>query len=116
MTGIELGSVAFDDQAAIPRRHSGEGDDVSPPLTWSAVPDGTSKLVLLCEDPDADLDAWLPHLRAGGEAGPAVMIVAEGGRMGEPSLTPAVWRNHGRQGPSSGSVLRCDPFGVATCR
>ncbi|CAM5634666.1 YbhB/YbcL family Raf kinase inhibitor-like protein [Streptomyces hirsutus] len=48
MTGIELTSVAFGDHAAIPRSHSGEGDDVSPPLTWSVVPDAASELVLLC--------------------------------------------------------------------
>ncbi|QHC22231.1 YbhB/YbcL family Raf kinase inhibitor-like protein [Streptomyces sp. GS7] len=65
MTGIELRSVAFDDHAAIPRRHSGEGDDVSPPLTWSAAPDGTAELVLLCEDPDAPGGAFLHWLVTG---------------------------------------------------
>ncbi|MGW0733947.1 YbhB/YbcL family Raf kinase inhibitor-like protein [Streptomyces sp. NPDC002851] len=65
MTAIELKSQAFDDRGAIPRRHTGEGDDVSPPLTWSGVPDGTSELVLLCEDPDAPGGSFLHWLVTG---------------------------------------------------
>jgi Raf kinase inhibitor-like YbhB/YbcL family protein len=50
---IELTSSAFDDGGAIPRRFSCDGDDVSPPLSWSGVPDGARELALLVEDPDA---------------------------------------------------------------
>lgn len=53
MAGIELSSSAFGDHAVIPRHYALEGENVSPPLTWSGVPDGTAELVLLCEDPDA---------------------------------------------------------------
>ncbi|MGG2463639.1 YbhB/YbcL family Raf kinase inhibitor-like protein [Streptomyces sp. RGM 3693] len=65
MTGVELRSAAFRDHGAIPRRHSGEGDDVSPPLTWSVVPDSTLELVLLCEDPDAPGGSFLHWLVTG---------------------------------------------------
>ncbi|WP_175410506.1 YbhB/YbcL family Raf kinase inhibitor-like protein [Streptomyces sp. TRM64462] len=53
MTGIDLKSSAFNDHAPIARRYALEGEDVSPPLRWSGVPDDASELVLLCEDPDA---------------------------------------------------------------
>lgn len=53
MAGIDLMSSAFNDNAPIARRYALEGDDISPPLTWSGVPDDASELVLLCEDPDA---------------------------------------------------------------
>ena len=53
MSGIMLRSEAFSDHAPIPRRYTKDGDDVSPPLTWSGVPDDAQELVLLCEDPDA---------------------------------------------------------------
>ncbi|MCH0565692.1 MULTISPECIES: YbhB/YbcL family Raf kinase inhibitor-like protein [unclassified Streptomyces] len=53
MSGIELSSSAFGDHATVPRRYALEGENESPPLTWSGVPDGTAELVLLCEDPDA---------------------------------------------------------------
>ena len=48
-----LTSSAFSDGAAIPRRYSCDGDDISPPLAWSGVPAGTKALLLTVTDPDA---------------------------------------------------------------
>lgn len=50
---IEVRSPSFDDHAPIPARHALEHDNVSPPLEWSGVPEGTAELAVLCEDPDA---------------------------------------------------------------
>jgi hypothetical protein len=46
-------SSAFEDRGAMPARFTCEGDDVSPPLAWSAPPDGTKSLALVVDDPDA---------------------------------------------------------------
>ncbi|MFE9927058.1 YbhB/YbcL family Raf kinase inhibitor-like protein [Streptomyces sp. NPDC005774] len=93
MTGIELTSVAFGDHAAIPRRHSGEGDDASPPLTWSAVPDAASELVLLCEDPDAPGGTFLHWLVTGIDPGSTGVV------EGEPPPGGQEWPNgFGRMG------------------
>lgn len=50
---MAITSSAFDQSGKIPRRFTCEGDDVSPPLAWSGVPDGTRSLVLIVDDPDA---------------------------------------------------------------
>jgi Raf kinase inhibitor-like YbhB/YbcL family protein len=52
---IELRSSAFAPMTAIPKKYAGqgEGDDVSPPLSWSKVPEGTKELVVFVDDPDA---------------------------------------------------------------
>lgn len=50
---LTLSSPAFFDNQPIARKYTCEGEDVSPPLTWSGVPDGTQSLVLLLDDPDA---------------------------------------------------------------
>ena len=50
-------SSAFSDGAAIPRRFTCDGEDVSPPLQWSE-PAGTRGSVLLCDDPDAPAGTW----------------------------------------------------------
>jgi Raf kinase inhibitor-like YbhB/YbcL family protein len=50
---IELRSSAFTDHDLMPERFSYDRDNVSPPLEWRGVPEGTTELALLCEDPDA---------------------------------------------------------------
>lgn len=50
---ITISSSAFEHGATIPKEHTGEGSDVSPPLTWSGLPAGTKSLALICDDPDA---------------------------------------------------------------
>ncbi|MGP3980847.1 YbhB/YbcL family Raf kinase inhibitor-like protein [Streptomyces sp. KR80] len=65
MTGIELHSSAFSDHTVIPRHYSKDGDNVSPPLTWSGVPDEAAELVLLCEDPDAPSGTFVHWLVTG---------------------------------------------------
>lgn len=55
ISSMQLRSSAFADGAGIPARHTGEGDDVSPPLVWTNVADGTESFALICHDPDAPL-------------------------------------------------------------
>jgi Raf kinase inhibitor-like YbhB/YbcL family protein len=50
---MELTSTAFGDGEEIPRAHSRDGGDASPPLTWSGAPEGTKAFALVCDDPDA---------------------------------------------------------------
>jgi Raf kinase inhibitor-like YbhB/YbcL family protein len=63
---MKLTSSAFAHGQPIPRRFTGEGDDVSPQLSWSDVPAGTQELCLLCDDPDAPrAEPWVHWLIAG---------------------------------------------------
>lgn len=50
---IEVTSSAFQNGEPIPKQHSGDGADKSPPLAWSNAPDGTQQFALICDDPDA---------------------------------------------------------------
>jgi len=50
---LTITSTAFKNGEYIPRRYSGEGDDVSPPLCWDGIPPGTAALALIVHDPDA---------------------------------------------------------------
>jgi Raf kinase inhibitor-like YbhB/YbcL family protein len=67
---MQLESPAFGAGEWIPREHTGEGRDISPPLCWSEVPEGTRSLVLILDDPDAPPGLWIhwvlydipPHL------------------------------------------------------
>ncbi len=46
-------SAAFDTGAAIPQKYTCDGSDISPPLTWSNLPEGTESVALIVDDPDA---------------------------------------------------------------
>jgi len=50
---LTITSTAFADHGEIPARYTCEGDDCSPPLTWSGIPAGTRSLALIIDDPDA---------------------------------------------------------------
>ena len=50
---LTVRSTAFEDGQRIPKQHTGEGKDTSPPLSWTDVPAGTVELALIVDDPDA---------------------------------------------------------------
>jgi Raf kinase inhibitor-like YbhB/YbcL family protein len=53
VAGFALHSSAFDHGGPIPRPYGCEGEDLSPPLSWSGAPEGTRSLALVVDDPDA---------------------------------------------------------------
>ncbi|MBE0596473.1 MAG: YbhB/YbcL family Raf kinase inhibitor-like protein [Desulfuromonadales bacterium] len=50
--GLELHSPVIRNQT-IPQHYTCDGDNVSPPLAWGNVPEGTRSLALVADDPDA---------------------------------------------------------------
>jgi Raf kinase inhibitor-like YbhB/YbcL family protein len=50
---LKLTSSAFEHEGGIPKLHTCQGKDVSPPLAWSGVPENAKSLVLIVDDPDA---------------------------------------------------------------
>lgn len=58
--GMQLTSPAFEDMQRIPDRFTVNGEDISPPLAWSDVPEDTIEFALICDDPDAPRpDPWV---------------------------------------------------------
>ena len=51
--GLTLTSRSFAANGEIPSRYTCDGEDISPDLQWSGLPDGTRSLVLIVDDPDA---------------------------------------------------------------
>ncbi len=55
LSEMKLSSSAFQERGNIPKNYTGEGDDLSPALSWSKAPEGTESFALFCHDPDAPL-------------------------------------------------------------
>jgi Raf kinase inhibitor-like YbhB/YbcL family protein len=100
---LKITSPAFNHHQAIPERHTGDGEDVSPELAWSGAPEGTTAFAVVVHDPDAPLVDGFTHWVAYGIPGDA-SGVAEGtddviqgvNSMGQPGyIGPAPPRDHG---------------------
>ena len=50
---MQISSSAFKANQAIPKQYTCDSKDVSPPLTWTDIPDQAKSLVLIVDDPDA---------------------------------------------------------------
>jgi Raf kinase inhibitor-like YbhB/YbcL family protein len=59
MMALDVRSSAFEEGGAIPAHYTCEGLDISPPLSWSSVPNGTRSLALIVDDPDAPRGAFV---------------------------------------------------------
>jgi Raf kinase inhibitor-like YbhB/YbcL family protein len=59
MLELTVLSAAFLMNAAIPAKYTCNGQNISPPLSWSAVPTNTQTVAVLCDDPDAPVGDWV---------------------------------------------------------
>ncbi len=82
---MELTSAAFGDGEPIPSRYTCDGDDVSPPLEWTALPGGAVALALCLDDPDAGRYPFTHWLAWG--------LPPAAGSLGEGEAAPAEGRN-----------------------
>jgi len=105
---MELKSSAFETGGIIPKKHTCDGPDVSPPLSWSDVPGGTKSLALIADDPDAPMGTWVhwvawnipPNARALEEDAPKRDTLPNGMKQGTTDF-----RSIGYGGP-------CPPSGI----
>lgn len=104
---FSLSSSAFAAGAAIPRRYTCDGPDVSPPLAWAGAPAGTGAFLLVVDDPDAngfvhwvvaDVPAATTSVAEGasGHLGPAVEGRNGFGRIGWGGPCPPSGTHHYR--------------------
>ncbi len=56
---IKIMSSAFEDGGLIPARYTCDGADISVPLQWDAVPEGTKSIAIISDDPDAPMGTWV---------------------------------------------------------
>src|SRR4030042_1258850 len=50
---LNLTSSGFAEGQPIPQKYSCDAENVSPPLKWTSLPQGTQSIALIADDPDA---------------------------------------------------------------
>ena len=91
MTTVPFSSGAFRQGEPIPERYTCDGQNISPPLSWGPVPEGTKSIALIVEDPDAPRGTFLhwilynlpPATTQLSEHVPTVRRLDRGGEQGE---------------------------------
>lgn len=58
---LTVTSSAFGSGEKIPKKYTGEGENISPPLAWSGAPEGTKEFAIICDDPDAPMAEPFVH-------------------------------------------------------
>jgi len=56
---IQVSSTAFTNGSYIPKKYTCDGDNISPPISWSNIPSDAKSLVLLVVDPDAPFKPFI---------------------------------------------------------
>ncbi len=56
---MQITSSAFRNGETIPKKHTGDGPDVSPPLEWTGAPPAAKSFAVICDDPDAPMGTWV---------------------------------------------------------
>lgn len=87
---LEIISTQFQNGQYIPVMYTGEGENISPPLSWQGTPAGTRSYAVIADDPDAPRRTWvhwviynIPANSAGlPEAVPVADSLPDGSRQG----------------------------------
>jgi len=87
---IKVTSPVFDEGGMIPSKYTCDGEDISPPIEWDGIPDGTQSIALISDDPDAPMGTWVHWVlynlpadaRRLDEDIPASEVLANGAKQG----------------------------------
>lgn len=52
-------STSFRDGEMIPKKYTCDGEDMSSPLSWSGIPEGTKSIAIVSDDRDAPAGTWV---------------------------------------------------------
>jgi len=100
---LKVSSPGWKSGETIPKKYTGDGADVSPPLVFEGAPIGTKAFAVICDDPDAPVGTWVHWVIydvPGGVNGlpegvPTDGSLPDGSRQGRNS-----WKKSGYGGPS----------------
>ncbi|HEY3174153.1 MAG TPA: YbhB/YbcL family Raf kinase inhibitor-like protein [Candidatus Polarisedimenticolia bacterium] len=106
---LALTSSAFLNEGAIPTRHTCDGPDLSPALSWNEPPSSTRSFALICDDPDAPAGTWVHWVLYNLPASARSLVEGVAGRDEGPEGSSQGRNDFGRIGYGG----PCPPKGLA---
>jgi Raf kinase inhibitor-like YbhB/YbcL family protein len=108
---ITVTSPAFTEGSPIPPEYTCDGENASPPVGWTGIPEGTKSIALICDDPDAPMGTWVHWVMYGippdstglGESVPKTKTLPDGSTQG---LTDFEYHGYGGPCPPPGKPHR----------
>lgn len=106
---ITVESPSIKEGKPIPVEFTADGEDVSPPLSWSGLPESTEALALICDDPDAPMPQpwvhWVIYNIPAGAKGlpralPADAVLDAPADLKGATQGPTGWGKPGYRGPA----------------
>ena len=58
-SNFKLISSAFEEGKPIPAKYTCDSSNISPPLSWSGLPEKTKSFAIIMDDPDAPMGTWV---------------------------------------------------------
>ena len=59
LKALDVTSSAFENQTLIPIKYTCDGENINPPLSIKSIPFEAKSMVLIIDDPDAPIRAWV---------------------------------------------------------
>ena len=56
---IKVTSPVFSEGGMIPKKYTCDGEEASPPIEWSNIPEGAKSIAVISDDPDAPGGMWV---------------------------------------------------------
>jgi Raf kinase inhibitor-like YbhB/YbcL family protein len=119
---ITVRSTAIEEGQPVPGRHTEDGEDISPELSWEGLPEGTEELALIVDDPDAPTaEPWVHWVIY--KIPPGIAGLAEGVPYADTLAAPAgalqgrnTWGTIGYRWPGPAPRARHPPLPLQTLR
>ena len=100
---MKIESLAFENNQRMPSKYTCDGEDVSPPLVISEIPENAKTICLIVDDPDAPTKTWVHWVVFNIPVSGNILKIGEGEKIGVEGINDFQKLDYGGPCPPSGT-------------
>jgi len=100
---MKIESLAFENNQRMPSKYTCDGEDVSPPLVISEIPENAKTICLIVDDPDAPTKTWVHWVVFNIPVSGNILKIGEGEKIGVGGINDFQKLDYGGPCPPSGT-------------